>query len=65
MQRSPLQVLQEMRLTRLNQLLRQRVAVSQACEQVGLMPSGRMAGNYKRMFGELPSETRRLAGLAR
>lgn len=65
MQQSPLQVLQDMRLTRLNQLLRQRVAVSQACDQVGLQPSGRMAANYKRLFGELPSETRRLGGLSR
>lgn len=62
MNRTPLQAFQEMRLTRLRQLLLHRVAVRSACEQVGLQPSGRMAANYKRMFGELPSQTRLRAG---
>ena len=62
MNRTPLQAFQEIRLTRLRQLLLHRVAVRSACEQVGLQPSGRMAANYKRMFGELPSQTRLRAG---
>ena len=62
MNRTPLQAFQEMRLTRLRQLLLHRVAVRNACEQVGLQPSGRMAGNYKKMFGELPSQTRLRTG---
>jgi len=55
---SPLQALQEMRLTKLRQLLLNRIPVSAACEMVGLQPSGRVAGYYKKMFGELPSQTR-------
>ena len=62
MNRTPLQVLQEMRLTRLRQLLQQRMDVRSACTQTGLQPTGRMAANYKRMFGELPRQTRIKAG---
>ena len=56
--RSPLQVLQELRFTRLRDLLLQRMDVRSACKQVGLQPTGRMAANYKRLFGELPRETK-------
>lgn len=62
MNRTPLQVLQEMRLTRLRQLLQQRMDVRSACTQTGLQPTGRMAANYKRLFGELPRQTRLKAG---
>jgi AraC-like DNA-binding protein len=58
MNRTPLQVLQEMRLTRLRQLLQQRMDVRSACTQTGLQPTGRMAASYKRLFGELPRQTR-------
>ena len=56
--RSPLQVLQELRFTRFRDLLLQRMDVRSACIQVGLQPTGRMAANYKRLFGELPRETK-------
>lgn len=56
--RTPLQALQEIRLTQLKQLLLERRDIREACAQVGLPPSGRMAANYKRLFGELPSQTR-------
>jgi AraC-like DNA-binding protein len=59
MGRSPLHVLNELRLGRLRQLLQSQVAVSAACRQVGLQPSGRVSGSYKEMFGELPSDTLR------
>jgi len=56
--RTPLQALQEIRLTGLKQLLIGNSEIKEACAQVGLPPSGRMAANYKRLFGELPSQTR-------
>jgi AraC-like DNA-binding protein len=60
--RTPLQALQEIRLTQLKQLLLNKRDIREACAQVGLPPSGRMAANYKRLFGELPSQTRLRAG---
>lgn len=60
--RTPVQAVQELRLSRLRELLLQRHDVASACELVGLAASGRMAANYKRMFGELPSQTRLRAG---
>jgi AraC-like DNA-binding protein len=60
--RTPLQALQEIRLTQLKQLLLAKIEIREACAQVGLPPSGRMAANYKRLFGELPSQTRLRAG---
>ena len=60
--RTPLQALQEIRLTGLKQLLLGKSEIREACTQVGLPPSGRMAANYKRLFGELPSQTRLRAG---
>ena len=55
--RTPLQMLQELRLNRLHQLLLNRVDVRSACEMAGLQPTGRTAANYKKMFGQLPSQT--------
>ena len=60
--RTPLQALQEMRLTHLRHLLVVRNDILEACARVGLPASGRMAANYKRLFGELPSQTRLRAG---
>jgi AraC-like DNA-binding protein len=62
--RTPLQALQEMRLTHLRHLLVGRSDIREACAQVGLLASGRMAANYKRLFGELPSQTQLRAGQA-
>jgi len=62
MGRSPLQVLHELRLIRLRQLLISGIAVNTACRQVGLLPSGRISGSYKKMFGELPRDTLGKAG---
>lgn len=59
---TPLQALQEIRMIRLRTHLLQGVELRKACAQVGLPPSGRMAANYKRQFGELPSQTRQRAG---
>jgi len=58
MQRSPLQALLDLRLSRLRQLLLKGMEVRMACQQTGLPPSGRMAAYYKTLFGELPSQTR-------
>lgn len=58
MNRTPLQVLHELRLTQLRGLLLQGMEVGRACESVGLLHSGRISANYKRMFGELPRHTR-------
>ena len=60
--RTPLQALQEIRLTGLKQLLLDNSEIREACALVGLPPSGRMAANYTRLFGELPSQTRLRAG---
>jgi len=38
--------------------LLQGLEVGRACESVGLLHSGRISANYKRMFGELPRQTR-------
>lgn len=59
---TPLQALQELRLVSLRKLLLNRTELKEACTLVGLPPSGRMAANYKRLFGELPSQTRQRAG---
>lgn len=59
--KTPLQVLHEMRLKQLHQLLLQKVDVRSACSQVGLQPTGRLSASYKRLFGELPRQTRRKA----
>ena len=58
LQRSPVQVVQEMRLSRLRELLLGGHELSKAAKDVGLVSSGRLASCYRRMFGELPSETR-------
>ena len=58
MNRTPLQVLHELRLTKLRSLLLQGHEVGRACQMVGLMHSGRISANYKRLFGELPRHTR-------
>lgn len=58
MNRPPLQVLHELRLTRLRELLLQGTKVSLACKTVGLSPSGRLSASYCNLFGELPRETR-------
>lgn len=56
--RTPLQMLQEMRLTQLRELLLQGIDVRTACSQTGLQPTGRLSASYKRLFGELPRQTR-------
>lgn len=58
MNRTPIQVLHEMRLARLRDLLLQGFDVGRACQLVGLLHSGRISANYKRLFGELPRQTR-------
>jgi AraC-like DNA-binding protein len=58
MNRSPLQVLQELRLTQLRDLLLRGEDVSPACRQVGLQSSGRLSASYKKLFNELPRQTR-------
>ena len=58
MNRTPLQVLQELRLTRLRDLLLRGEDVSPACRQVGLQSSGRLSASYKKLFNELPRQTR-------
>ena len=57
MNRSPLQVLHELRLAKMRGLLLQGLDVGRACETVGLSHSGRISANYKRLFGELPRQT--------
>lgn len=59
---TPLQALQEIRLVNLRKYLLNRMDLREACALVGLPPTGRMAANYKRLFGELPSRTRQRAG---
>lgn len=59
---TPLQALQEIRLASLRKHLLKRLDLREACALVGLPPTGRMAANYKRLFGELPSRTRQRAG---
>jgi len=59
---TPLQALQEIRLASLRKHLLKRMDLREACTLVGLPPTGRMAANYKRLFGELPSRTRQRAG---
>jgi AraC-like DNA-binding protein len=59
---TPLQALQEIRLASLRKHLLKRMDLREACVLVGLPPTGRMAANYKRLFGELPSRTRQRAG---
>jgi AraC-like DNA-binding protein len=56
--RSPVQAVQELRLTRLRKLLLGGHDLANACKLVGLVPSGRMSSCYRRMFSELPSQTR-------
>jgi AraC-like DNA-binding protein len=56
--RSPVQAVQELRLSRLRELLLAGHELSKAAIEVGLVSSGRLASCYRRMFGELPSETR-------
>ena len=58
MNRPPLQVLHELRLTRLRELLLCGAKVATACKSVGLSPSGRLSASYQSMFGELPRQTR-------
>ena len=56
--RSPVQAVQELRLTRLRELLLGGHDLANACKLVGLVSSGRMSSCYRRMFSELPSQTR-------
>lgn len=58
MKESPLHVLQNLRLSRLRDLLLQGMDVRSACHRTGLQPTGRMASQYKRRFGELPRQTK-------
>jgi AraC-like DNA-binding protein len=58
LQRTPVQAVQEIRLTRLRELLLRGQDLANACNAVGLVPSGRMSSCYRRMFSELPSQTR-------
>lgn len=58
MNRPPLQVLHELRLTRLRELLLCGAKVATACKSVGLSHSGRLSASYQSMFGELPRQTR-------
>ena len=58
MNRPHLQVLHELRLTRLRELLLCGAKVATACKSVGLSPSGRLSASYQSMFGELPRQTR-------
>jgi AraC-like DNA-binding protein len=61
--RTPVQAVQELRLTRLRELLLRGEDLADACNEVGLVLSGRMSACYRRMFSELPSQTRlRVAG---
>ena len=58
MSRTPLQVLQELRLNRLRDKIINGMEISSACEQVGIQHSGRISAKYKQLFGELPRDTR-------
>ena len=58
MGKTPLQALQELRMNRLRDLLLQGMEVGRACEEVGLQQRGRLSAGYKRLFGELPRQTR-------
>ena len=58
MSRTPLQVLQELRLNRLRDKIINGMDISSACEEVGLQHSGRISAKYKQLFGELPRNTR-------
>jgi AraC-like DNA-binding protein len=55
---TPMEALLQERLKRLRQHLLAGVAVSEACERVGLRCTGRMARLYLEQYGELPRETR-------
>ncbi len=58
MGKTPLQVLQELRLNRLHDLILHGMEVGRACEHVGLRHCGRISAKYKSLFGELPRHTR-------
>ena len=58
MSRTPLQVLQELRLNRLRDKIINGMEISSGCEQVGIQHSGRISAKYKQLFGELPRNTR-------
>lgn len=58
MSRTPLQVLQELRLNRLRDKIINGMEISTACEQVGIQHCGRISAKYKQLFGELPRDTR-------
>ena len=59
---SPMEALLQLRLQKLREaLLRGQGSVRQACDAVGLRFSGRTAQAYRRLFGELPSQTQRQA----
>ena len=58
MGKTPLQVLQELRYTRLHDLILHGLDVGPACEQVGVRHTGRLSAKYKEFIGELPRETR-------
>ncbi|MFT5339368.1 MAG: AraC-like DNA-binding protein [Cyanobium sp.] len=58
LQRTPAQAVQGLRLTRWREMLLRGQDLANACNAVGLVPSGRMSSYYRRMFSELPSQTR-------
>jgi hypothetical protein len=57
MDKTPLQVLQELRLQEIRRQLLAGLSVSEACKRVGLRLSGHIAKAYQKQYGELPRQT--------
>ena len=57
MGKTPLQVLQELRLQEIRRQLLTGLSVSEACQRVGLRLSGHIAKAYQKQYGELPRQT--------
>lgn len=55
--KTPLQVLQELRLQQLRRHLLTGLSVGEACQRVGLRLSGHIASAYQKQYGELPRQT--------
>lgn len=55
--KTPLQVLQELRLQQLRRHLLTGLSVGEACQRVGLRLSGHIARAYQKQYGELPRQT--------
>lgn len=55
--RTPMQVLQQMRIQQLRRQLLAGISVGEACRRVGLRLSGRIASHYQNQYGELPRQT--------